>query len=490
MKLSAPTRDAVLIWSWVPAAGLDSVRSRSNTALGAFPKAPSVPPVNGTAAYSEEGEDVRPTTRRRLLATVLAVGLGTAMIGVTATGSAAASTPTVTRVLAPGTRFYVDPASEQAQQALTDLLHRDVPNAVAMAKLASWPEAVWYTKGTPSQVKDQVRTLVRRATAQRAVPVLVAYNIPLRDCSQFSAGGAQSDADYQTWIAALASGLGNSKAVVILEPDALANLPSDCNATTDPTGAISAARIADIRYAVGVLEAQPGTSVYLDAGHSQWHSTGDMAARLIQAGVAQTQGFFLNVSNFQPTDQLDQYGTWISKCIWFATKGPDWAAGHTDYCASQYYSGAAPNDGLPGDAVSPTDPSTWHWTDLWFDQNAGTPPLAELTHFVVDTSRNGQGAWTPAPGAYTGDAQTWCNPPGRGVGVRPTANTDVALVDAYLYVKTIGESDGQCNRGIPGGTIDPEYGSVDPAAGAFWPEQAHSLAHNASPALTINPHLF
>ncbi|HEY1484840.1 MAG TPA: glycoside hydrolase family 6 protein, partial [Micromonosporaceae bacterium] len=197
-------------------------------------------------------------------------------------------------------------------------------------------------------------------------------------------------------------------------------------------------------------------------------------------------GFFLNMSNFQPTDQTDQYGTWVSKCIWFATEGPSWAAGHTDYCASQYYSGAAPNDGLPGDAVSPTDPSTWHWTDLWFDQNVGTPPADQLTHFVVDTSRNGQGAWTPPAGKYAGDPQTWCNPPGRGVGDRPTANTGVALVDAYLFVKTIGESDGQCNRSIPGGTIDPEYGIVDPAAGTWWPAQALTLAQNASPALRFN----
>jgi endoglucanase len=408
--------------------------------------------------------------------------------GVAAAAPAATTTssPTIGRQLAANTRFYVDPGGEAAHQAVTDLLHRDLTGALAMAALASWPEAAWFTKGTPTQVKAQVAQLVRRAALQRAVPVLVAYDIPLRDCSQYSAGGAQSDADYQAWIAALAKGLGSSKAVVILEPDALANLPSDCSPTSDPTKALTAARIADINYAIGALESQPGTSVYLDAGHSQWHAVGDMASRLIQAGVARAQGFFLNVSNFQPTEQLDQYGTWVSKCIWFATKGPAYAAGHTDYCASQYYSGAAPNDGLPGDAVSPTDPSTWHWTDAWFDQNVATPPAAELTHFVVDTSRNGQGAWTAPAGKYSGDAQTWCNPPGRGIGIRPTARTGVALVDAYLWIKTIGESDGQCNRGIPGGTVDPEYGQVDPAAGAWWPAQATTLVRNARPRLTFN----
>src|SRR6185437_2365897 len=101
---------------------------------------------------------------------------------------------------------------------------------------------------------------------------------------------------YQQWISAFAAGIGTGKAVVILEPDGLALLPSDCG--QDPTGTISANRIADMNYAVDALEAQPGSVVYLDAGHSQWHSVGDMAGRLVQAGMGRAQGFFLNISNY------------------------------------------------------------------------------------------------------------------------------------------------------------------------------------------------
>ena len=408
------------------------------------------------------------------------------MLAAGASTAGSAATPAVDHTLPSNARFHVTPNSEASAQAVTDLKDGDLAGAVTMAKLATWPEATWFTDGTPAQVSQRVTAVMRAAQRQHAVPVLVAYDIPLRDCGQYSSGGAASDAAYRQWIAAFAQAVGQSRALVVLEPDALANLPRDCGPATDPTGALSAARIADVGYAVSAIEAQPGTSVYLDAGHSQWHSVGDMAQRLIQAGVAQAQGFFLNVSNFQPTPQLDEYGTWISHCVWFTTRGPSWAAGHTDYCASQYYSGAAPNDGLPGDSVSPTDPATWHWTDAWFDQNVGNPPAAQLTHFVVDTSRNGHGAWTPAPGAYTGDPQTWCDPPGRGAGLRPTAATGVTLVDAYLYVKTIGESDGSCTRGTAG-PGDPEYGgAVDPPAGAWWPAQALGLASNAAPALTFN----
>ena len=429
---------------------------------------------------------MRMRTPSFLLLTSALVAGGSLMVA----GPAAAASPPVGRTLAANTRFYIDPSSDAAHQSVTDLLHHDKADATAMGILATWPEAAWFTGGTPSQVNRQVETLVAKAAIERAVPVLVAYNVPLRDCSQYSAGGAQSDADYRAWIAALAHGLGTRQAVVILEPDALANLPSDCSPTSDPTGSLTAGRIADLNYSVSVLEAQPGTSVYLDAGNSQWRGVGDIAGRLIQAGVGHAQGFVLNVSNFQPTDQTNHYGTWVSQCIWFATHGPSWAAGHTDYCASQYYSAAAPNDGLPGNAVVGNDPSTWHWTDAWFNQNVGNPPAAQLLHFVVDTSRNGLGAWTPPAGKYAGDPQVWCNPPERGIGARPTAKTGVPLVDAYLWIKTIGQSDGQCNRSIPGGTVDPEYGIVDPAAGVWWPAQALTLVHKASPALTVNPNLF
>ena len=108
------------------------------------------------------------------------MGVTAVTAGTASAGAAWASAP-VSRTLSADTRFYVDPGSEAAHQALTDLVNRDYVDAVQMAKLATWPEAAWFTKGTPSEVNGQVRDLVHRAAAQRAVPVLVAYDIPLRD---------------------------------------------------------------------------------------------------------------------------------------------------------------------------------------------------------------------------------------------------------------------------------------------------------------------
>jgi endoglucanase len=77
-------------------------------------------------------------------------------------------------------------------------------------------------------------------------------------------------------------------------------------------------------------------------------------------------------------------------------------------------------------------------------------------HFLIDTSRNGAGP--------TADL-AWCNPTGRALGARPTVNTGHPLVDAFLWVKRPGESDGECNGG--------------PAAGVWWPEYALALARRA-----------
>ncbi len=82
--------------------------------------------------------------------------------------------------------------------------------------------------------------------------------------------------------------------------------------------------------------------------------------------------------------------------------------------------------------------------------------LSELlggAHYVIDTSRNGAGPY----------GVEWCNPPGRKLGVPPTLETDdPEHIDAYLWLKRPGESDGACNGA--------------PAAGAFWDKQAIELA--------------
>jgi endoglucanase len=284
---------------------------------------------------------------------------------------------------------------------------------------------------------------------------------------------------------ALAAGIGDRDAVVLLEPDGLGIIPwyttingdqEWCQpADADPATAASE-RFAMLNHAVDALGANAGTRVYLDGTHSGWLGVGDAADRLHQAGVARSDGFFLNVSNYRTTASSLKYGDWVSQCLWYGTNAAEggWRLGHFEYCASQYY----PSSGYDDTTA----------TDQWYLDNvtsAANPPSgpADLTHFVVDTSRNGQGPWAPPVGVYP-DPQDWCNPPGRGLGVRPTTDTGDPLADAFLWVKVPGESDGQCTRGLTdNGGVDPEWGRVDPAAGQWFPEQALELTRLAQPPL-------
>src|SRR5262249_36875311 len=142
-------------------------------------------------------------------------------------------------------------------------------------------------------------------------------------------------------------------------------------------------------------------AVYIDAGHPAWQPAAVMAPRLRAAGIDVADGFALNVSNYRATPEVMKYGRELSA-------------------------------------------------------------LVGGKHFIVDTSRNGNG---PPEGVNPDSEQAWCNPDGRALGTPPTTNTGDPLCDAFLWVKPPGESDGRCNKG--------------PAAGMWWPAKALEMAKNA-----------
>ncbi len=365
--------------------------------------------------------------------------------------------------------------------------------------LAGFASASWFTGGSPKEVRNDVHNVVRRADDAGGIPVLVAYNVPFRDCAQYSAGGATSLAEYERWIDGFAAGIGDDDAIVIVEPDGLGIIPwyttvdgvqEWCQPAEADAATAADERFAMLNHAVDVLAALPNTKVYLDGGHSGWLNVGDNADRLLKAGVEKADGFFLNASNYQYTENSVAYGRWISSCLAVVTNG---LGGFGD-CGNQYWNGG-PANSWSGVAMTKYQP--------WTSDPAAAPEVSTAgvdsryaallgdveptAHFVVDTSRNGLGPWDPSTSTYQGypegaDKQDWCNPPGRGLGLRPTLDTGEDLVDGYLWIKVPGESDGSCQRGVPG-TLDPERGMVDPAAGAWFVEQARELLENAVPAL-------
>ncbi|MES1207000.1 MAG: glycoside hydrolase family 6 protein [Pseudomonadota bacterium] len=476
------------------------------------------------------------TMQRRALLWGAIVGAGLIGTGCADEGATAPIAPVEAGGVAAGfasarstlTQFFVPPPDTAAARQIAGLIRsRDFGDARKLAAMEATPRAVWFESGTPHEVERSVRQTMERAASEGRVPILVAYDIPFRDCAQYSSGGAADTASYEAWIAGFARGIGRRKAVVILEPDSLGIIPYNTTtagfaewckptvvdatgATVPAPGASSDERYAQLQGAIATLAAAaPGASVYLDGTHSDWLGVGEAAFRIHKAGFDPTsgaplvKGFFLNVSNFQPTDQLIQFGTWVSQCLAAGTAGVSWAIGHFEYCPSQY----DPATNYTAVNYTPAFEATvTAGLESMLNGAAATLP------FVIDTGRNGRGpldATTFAAAPYDQPASViksltagaWCNPPGAGAGLRPTATTGVPLLDAYLWIKTPGGSDGAC--AVSGGarawdysaydpwnvsgdaqnTFDLLWGMVDPDAGAWFPAQALQLAKLAVPPL-------
>jgi endoglucanase len=249
---------------------------------------------------------------------------------------------------------------------------------------------------------------------------VVIYGIPGRDAGGYSGGGFADRTAYLSWITSLKNGSGTHPVWWILEPDAVGHSRS-FDATT------RAERLETLRQAVVILRGNTNARVYIDA--SQWVPADEMAGLLQTAGMTSAHGFSCNVSNFVAQSTINSWATAVLTGL--------------------------NNRGLTG------------------------------KKFVVDTSRNGNGV---LPTTYPGSSiwhttgQTWCNPPGRGVGLSPRVpGTALPACDAYLWIKMLGESDGQ----FPTAAEQDVFNTNAPIAGTFWPEWwddfvAHSNAANLS----------
>jgi endoglucanase len=203
--------------------------------------------------------------------------------------------------------LYRDPNTAAARWVAAN--PNDSRAAVIRDKIASQPAAHWVASFNVNTAQQDVSTYVGAAVAAGQTPILSIYGITNRDCGGASAGGAPDLNTYQTWISNIAKGLGNRTVIVALEADSLA-------LQTCLSGSEISARDQALHTATRTLKAaNPNTKVYLDGGHSTWNSAGEQANRLAAAGVADADGFFTNVSNFNPTSSEAAYGRSISSAL-------------------------------------------------------------------------------------------------------------------------------------------------------------------------------
>lgn len=143
--------------------------------------------------------------------------------------------------------------------------------------------------------------------------------------------------------------------------------------------------------------------MYLDAGHAGWlgwPNNQGPAAQLFanvykDAGKpAALRGLATNVANYN---------------AWSISSPPPYTQGSSVYDEKTFIHAMGPllaQNGWPG------------------------------AHFITDQGRSGK---QPTGQIQWGD---WCNSKGTGFGLRPSANTGDSLLDAFVWVKPGGESDG------------------------------------------------
>lgn len=211
--------------------------------------------------------------------------------------------------------FYSNPDSGPAAWVRNN--PSDSRAARIQSSIASQAIARWYTGGESGGIGPAVANYVGAADSRDKLPVLVAYNIPLRDaCGGHSSGGAGSVAEYRTWISTFAAAVGTRPAVVVIEPEALSDFSCLSSAQVSD-------RLAMLAYASQMFQQKaPNTWAYLDAGHTNWVAPATMASRLNSAGVGNIRGFAVNVSNFYSTGSSETYGNSINSSLGGGSTSP------------------------------------------------------------------------------------------------------------------------------------------------------------------------
>jgi cellulose 1,4-beta-cellobiosidase len=361
--------------------------------------------------------------------------------------------------------------------------------ACAESELLTTSTAVWLdTISAISNMTLHLQQAASQANGSPIVIIFVIYDLPGRDCHALASNGeipAGDDAEYKNnyitpIVNILKSNLqSNVRVVLIIEPDSLPNGATNLG-TMNCTQAVINGYEADIAYAMSQLTMQ-NVWQYMDVGHGGWlgwpspglQNIGPILTSVISNTKSLNPLFFLrgwitNTANYDPWNSNDR-----------PAKDPT-----ATFASCNNY---------------PIHPAGF---SLCYDFNAGInefifhteilgPTLAALglpNTWLFDSSRSGQ------PGIRE-NWGSWCNINGAGIGPRPAATPDStdATLDAFVWIKPPGDSDGNsaatANHPAVDGFCDcTTTNGVDslcpsPVAGA--PFQAHfsMLVKNANPAL-------
>ncbi|MDM5279606.1 glycoside hydrolase family 6 protein [Paenibacillus silvae] len=398
-------------------------------------------------------------------------------------------------------------------------LTSDAKLKAQMETVKSYPTAVWIDRiaaiygGAENAGRKSVEEHLDAVLAQKkpGIPItasFVIYNLPGRDCHALASNGELplTQAALQTYktdyIDVIADIFADPKyqdirIIAIIEPDSLPNLVTNLSTPACGQAASTGIYEAGIKYALDKLHAIPNVYNYLDIGHSGWLGWDNNRSGAVAlytdvvggtlGGLSSADGFITNTANTTPLSEPN-------------LSNPDLNIGGQPIRSAKFYE------------WNPYFDETDFTAALYADfVQAGWPAS---TGFLIDTSRNGWGG-VNRPSTATGNnindyvnsgrvdrrehRGNWCNASGAGIGEAPKAAPGPAHLDAYVWVKPPGESDGSSSE-IPNNEgkgfdrmCDPTYTTKDgvltgampnaPVSGHWFHDQFVQLVKNSFPVL-------
>ncbi|MBF8187608.1 glycoside hydrolase family 6 protein [Nonomuraea sp. K274] len=328
-------------------------------------------------------------------------------------------------------------------------------SAVANTSTAVWMDRIAAIAGSPSamSLRAHMDEAVRQDAANGSAPLtiqIVIYDLPNRDCAALASNGElliaedgfnRYKTEYIDPIAAIlrSPAYSNLRIVTIIEPDSLPNLVTNlslpkCQEANGPGGYVDG-----VRYALNQLHAITNVYTYVDAGHHGWlgwDSNFGPSVNLFHsmatgttAGVDSVDGFIVNTANYSATTEphftinTTVNGQQIRQSTWV-----DWNFYVDELTFAQALRSALVSRGFRDGLGMLIDTSRNGW-------GGSARPTAPSTSTVLDTFVNESRIDQRI------HAGNWCNQSGAGMGARPAASPASGL-DAYVWVKPPGESDG------------------------------------------------
>ena len=453
---------------------------------------------------------------------VATAATATALVAVPLTLTSTTATAAEAHVDNPyaGARQYVNPTwAATVESAATRA--GDPTLAAQMRTVAQQPTAVWMDRisaingnADGNGLKFHLDEALKQKTGSTPLVFnLVIYNLPGRDCFALASNGELPASDaglarYKTeYIDPIVDLLSDSKYADIriaatIEPDSLPNLVTNMSEATCQASAPYYRE--GVKYALDELKTLDNVYTYIDAAHSGWlgwdSNSGPTAklfaevAKSTKKGFASIDGFVTNTANSTPLAEP-------------FLPDPTLNVGGNPVRSSKFY----------------------EWNSD-FGEHAWTAQLHRLlvaegfpasTGMLIDTSRNGWGgpdrptrvSTSTNLDTYVNESRidrrthrgAWCNPLGAGIGELPVATPSsapaAAHLDAYVWIKPPGESDG-ASKEIPNDQgksfdrmCDPTYvasklannltGATPdaPLAGQWFEAQFKTLVKNAYPVI-------